>query len=298
MEKVSWVTALPQAGRCQLESQLHSEGRTVSTYVLGHSEHELERLANQARLIDPITRRFFAEAGIRRGMRVLDVGSGAGDVSFLTAELVGRTGHVTGVDRAPGAVAAATDRARSRSLSNVVFVEGDPSAMTFDRPFDAVVGRYVLMFQTDPVEMVRRLASHREPDGLLAFHEVDWDGFRSRPALPTYDRCGAWVRATLRASGADGNMGLGLHATFLRAGLPAPTMRSETLVGGASGQGAYLDLLTQIVVTLLPEMERLGITTADEADAATLTDRMIQESERCLSAIAGRSEIGAWARRP
>jgi hypothetical protein len=42
-------------------------------YVLGHSDVELQRLAPQARLIDPITRRFLVSAGVREGMRVLDV---------------------------------------------------------------------------------------------------------------------------------------------------------------------------------------------------------------------------------
>jgi len=49
-------------------------------YVLGHSDQELARLSEQARIVEPITRRFFREAGLVPGMRVLDVGSGAGDV--------------------------------------------------------------------------------------------------------------------------------------------------------------------------------------------------------------------------
>src|SRR5882672_3069775 len=102
-------------------------------YVLGHSPRELERLGTQARLIDPMTRRFFLEAGIRPGMRVLDVGSGAGHVAFLTAELVGGAGEVVGVDRAPAALATARARVEAYSLRNVSFLEGDPTAMSFDR---------------------------------------------------------------------------------------------------------------------------------------------------------------------
>src|SRR5712692_9244705 len=96
---------------------------TVPTpgYELGHSDRELERLKAQARLIDPITRQFFREAGIVSGMRVLDVGSGAGDVAFLAAELVGEAGEVVGVDRAQAALAAARARANARSLRNVSF---------------------------------------------------------------------------------------------------------------------------------------------------------------------------------
>ena len=68
-------------------------------YALGHSDRELDRLSAQARLIDPVTRRFFHDAGIVPGMHVLDVGRGAGDVAFLVADLVGESGEVIGVDR-------------------------------------------------------------------------------------------------------------------------------------------------------------------------------------------------------
>jgi ubiquinone/menaquinone biosynthesis C-methylase UbiE len=61
-------------------------------YVLGHTDAELKRLATQARLIDPITKRFLVSAGIKKGMRILDVGSGAGDVAILLAGLVGGRG--------------------------------------------------------------------------------------------------------------------------------------------------------------------------------------------------------------
>src|SRR5215468_5195977 len=84
-------------------------------YALGHSDRELDRLRTQAKLIDPITERFFRQAGIVPGMRVLDVGSGAGDVSFLVAGIVGDAGEVVGVDRAPRALAIARARAVARS---------------------------------------------------------------------------------------------------------------------------------------------------------------------------------------
>src|SRR5580765_7215663 len=94
-------------------------------YVLGHSDRELERLSAQARLLEPITREFFLDAGIVPGMRVLDVGSGAGDVAFLAADLVGDKGSVVGVDRAAAAIVTAQRRAEAEGLRNISFREGD-----------------------------------------------------------------------------------------------------------------------------------------------------------------------------
>ncbi len=83
-----------------------SEATTPGTgYLFGHSDNETERLRKQARLFNPSTRRMLEEAGITRGMKVLDVGSGAGDVALLLADLVGPLGKVVGVDRNPRAIA-------------------------------------------------------------------------------------------------------------------------------------------------------------------------------------------------
>jgi ubiquinone/menaquinone biosynthesis C-methylase UbiE len=87
-----------------------NEHKRDADYVLGHSAQELERLSTQARLYEPFTMQFFRDAGIKAGMRVLDVGCGSGDVSFLAARMVGPMGEVVGVDRAPAAVATATRR--------------------------------------------------------------------------------------------------------------------------------------------------------------------------------------------
>src|SRR4030081_943729 len=131
----------------------------ANSYVLGHSSRELDRLSAQARMIDPITRRFFTEAGIGEGMHVLDVGSGAGDVAFLAAELIGDSGEVVGVDRSPTALDVARARAAERSLRNVSFVEGDPARIGFERLFDAAIGRYVLHFPADPPAIVRTVSN-------------------------------------------------------------------------------------------------------------------------------------------
>ena len=264
-------------------------------YALGHSDSELARLATQARLIDPITRRFFLEAGIAPGMRVLDVGSGAGDVALLVAGLVGNAGEVLGADRVSVAVGTANARARAAALANVSFHVGDPTEMTFDRPFDAIVGRYVLMFQGDPVQMLHKLVAHLRPGGVIVFHEPDWDGVRSFPSVPTYDRCCAWLVQTLRLSGADPRLGAKLHSTFVAAGLPAPTMRLESVIAGGANGSDQVHFKTDLARTLVSEMERLGVATREEVQPNTLAERIQVEMAANQSIVVGRAEIGAWS---
>ena len=73
------------------------KSRRSADYPLGHTDAEHERLIRQAKRVAPITERFFREAGIRRGQRVLDIGSGVGDLAMLVARLVGSSGEVVAI---------------------------------------------------------------------------------------------------------------------------------------------------------------------------------------------------------
>ena len=67
-------------------------------YALGRSEAETQRLILQHQIYGPLTRQFLIGAGVGPGMTVLDLGSGAGDVALLLADLVGPQGRVVGID--------------------------------------------------------------------------------------------------------------------------------------------------------------------------------------------------------
>lgn len=269
-----------------------------AVYVLGHGGGELRRLALQAQLIDPTTRRFLHEGGISAGMRVLDVGSGGGHVSFLAADLVGPSGTVVGADRSAAAVAAATAEAAARGLSQASFVVGDPAQMSFDRPFDAVLGRFVLQFQSDPAAMLRAVAGHVRPGGVVVFHELAWTGPWSFPPVPTHEQVCAWAGETLERSGAETAMGLKLRSTFVEAGLPEPTMRAEMVMGGGARSGPLLEHVAALTETLLPAMEELGVATAADVEIDTLLARMQAETLANDSVILGRLQIGGWATVP
>ena len=73
--------------------------KPTSDYPLGSTDAEHERLIRQAARLSPLTERFFREAGIASGQRVLDIGSGVGDVAMLAGGIVGPSGEVLGVER-------------------------------------------------------------------------------------------------------------------------------------------------------------------------------------------------------
>ena len=266
------------------------------TYALGHSEQELERLSHQARIFQPFTNQLLRQAGISTGMRVLDVGCGAGDVTSLVADLVGPAGEVVGADRAAQAVQRATMRAQARHAENVKFLEGDPTEMRFDLPFDAVVGRLVLMYYPDPIDAVRKLAGHVRDGGLIVFQEFDIANCRSLPPVPTFDRHVGWIKQALSGTGARTDLGLEMYSVFLAAGLPGPSMRMDAVIGGGPDSPVY-ELVAEVVRSLLPVMEKLQIATATEVDISSLTQRMRDEVVAAKGVVLSPALIGSWSRK-
>lgn len=264
-------------------------------YAPGHSDRELDRLSMQARMFEPFTRQLFREAGLGVGMRVLDVGCGSGDVALLVRELVGPTGAVVGMDRAPAAIVRAKARAESRQLSNVQFVEGDPTLIRLDKDFDAIVGRLILMYYSDPMDALRRLLTHLRPSGIVAFQEFDASGCKSHPASPTYDRCVSWIIRTLYLSGADSHIGLKLYRIFRSAGLSVPVLRLDGIISGSPSAPTY-EALAEVCRSLLPVMERFGVASAAEVEIDTLAERMRDEVLAKEGVVVAPLLIGAWAR--
>ena len=274
---------------------MHSTAAQRSNYAQAHSQQELHRLNRQAQAYERFTRQLFLQAGIVPGMRVLDVGGG-GDVAFLVADLVGPGGEVVGTDRVSSTIQWAISRAQFRSMSNLRFLEGDPAEMSFDEPFDAVVGRLVLMNYPDPVAALRKLQHYLGPGGLTVFQEFDMANCRSFPPAPTFDRAISLIRQTLLATGTHPQLGLKLHQVYLDAGLPAPTMRLDSLVGGGQDFVGYV-LIADMMQSLLPAMEDLNLATAAELDLPTLEQRLRLEVCSSKGVILSPALIGAWSRK-
>jgi ubiquinone/menaquinone biosynthesis C-methylase UbiE len=265
------------------------------TYILGHSEKERQRLIAQSSLYGSFTEKLLIQAGIGKGMRVLDIGCGMGDVSLLTARIVGPEGAVVGVDREEVAVKAARERACGLGLGSLSFVAGDPQTISFDRPFDGLIGRFVLMYQADPAVTLASLCKKLVPGGIVAFHELE---FTDPPGLlqnPTWKRCFTWWKETAVRAGIEVHMGSKMYSTFIGAGLAEPSLEMFTPMGAGPHFGGY-EYVAESIRSILPLMEQLGVATASEVDTGTLSERLRADTLSAGGVLVLPHTVGAWAR--
>ncbi len=270
-------------------------------YVCGHSTGELERLEIQGAFYQDITRQFFRRAGLSPGMRVLDIGCGAGDVSLLAGEMVGASGSVLGVDHAPEAIAAATERARARGLGQVAFQLSDVEDLVLSAPVDALVGRFVLMHQADPARTLRRAARAVRPGGMVAMMEshltASVAGVHSAPHSPTYHRILSWMIEIIRRAGAHPDMGLRLRQTFLAAGLPSPELWLQARVEGGRDAAIYR-YMVESLRSMLPLARRLDIPMPSPDELARLESQWREEVVASGGVAISPMVVGAWGRLP
>ena len=265
-------------------------------YTMGRSKGETERLIKQSQLYEDVTRRFFLRSGIAKGMKVLDVGSGAGDVALTLAEFVGPDGTVIGVDVNPDILKIAQARADAAGFSNIEFIAGDTRTLGLPDDFDAVVGRLVLMYMADPAETLRHLATHLRPGGIVAFQEVDFTPYIAavHPDTPLANKLIEWGRTVFERSGAHLEMGMDLYKAFVEASLPEPTLHFEAPMGGPEDWPGY-EYLANSFRSLVPLLEAYGITTAEALDVDTLAERIQAEVAAAKRPIMLPPHITAYA---
>ncbi len=263
-------------------------------YLLGHSGAELRRLDLQGRLYRDTTHRCLLAAGLKPGLRVLDVGSGSGDVSTLASEVVGTEGAVVGFDREPAAVAAATERARAAGIGNVHFTT-DPGT-TGD--FDALVGRFILMHQADPARFLSDMSALLRPGGAIAFVESSMEWLigtpHSFPHSELYDSIVRWKHAVVGSAGADVAAGSRLLEVFHRSGLPTPHLRLEALIAGAEHWDA-IQYMADSVRSMLPQAENAGIG-VPFGPVDTLAERLAQHLTDTGGSFTLWPTVSAWVK--
>jgi len=271
-------------------------------YPFSSSEHERQRLMRQADMLSEATERLFRKAGIGPGMRVLDVGSGAGDVALLARRLVGETGEVIGTDRDQEQVAFASRRAQSLGYANVRFVTSHYPSLVLDAPVDAIVGRLVLLFARDPAASLAGVCRNLRSGGIVAFQEnnMQFDApILVEPRDGLAGKAARWITAGIGHSGVQPRLGLKLYGIMKTAGLePSPQIEAMMIIAQGP-EGSLFPYLADLVRSAMPSIIASGAATAAEIDIDTLEQRLAADAP--ATGVVGTISAGfvsVWARKP
>lgn len=129
-------------------------------------------------------------APTRRPLRVLDLGCGPGESTFILAERLGPGSTVTGIDLSRSMIARALDHHRRRhpGLEGVHFQQADATRLPFeDGRFDLALGHSFLYLVPDRPAVLREVHRVLAPGGRLVLMEPNAEGSLPRAtwkALP------------------------------------------------------------------------------------------------------------------
>ena len=273
-----------------------SDPASTSQYVLGTAEAEHDRLMRQAALLAPYTERLFREAGVGPRQRVLDIGSGMGDVALLAAQVVGPQGQVVGIDVDHAALAEARQRAEAHGLRNVTFVETDLAQFTAENFFDAIVGRLILQFVPQPIDTLSTLDRALRAGGVMVFQESNWEALLSQVSHLSLRRtCCELIYESFKRSNASVDMGSIFLRGFRQIGFPNPRMRLDVPIGVDSETRRWV---YDLVCTLYPRFVEYGFSVSALGELATLSARLDSELARHNSYATCIGLTGVWSRKP
>jgi SAM-dependent methyltransferase len=271
-------------------------GQDCVSYPLGYSAQEADRLEQQAAFLNELTEEVLKRAGLRSGMRVLDVGCGMGDVTLLAARLVGPTGSIVGIDRDPEGLTRARARAAAAQITNVEFRQAELPQIGGSEKFDALIGRLVMIYFPDPAAGLRHLLSHVVPGGIVAFQEPDLSRAGTVPPIPSFTESVARMNIVFERCGFHPRIGVSLGQVFKAAGL-APSLLGMTRMEHGGG-GFCPTWLTMTIRSLAPAMVKTQVATEAEVDIETLEQRVRHEADAVDALVLGPLMVGAWAVKP
>lgn len=239
-----------------------------SIYIHGTDPNEQMRLSVLNAFMNGPSLR---EINVQPGDRVLDIGSGLGQLTRGMARAIGSPGYVLGIEREAKQIAEAVRQAREAGEENLVeFRQGN----AYDPPLrdsewgtiDVAHARFVLEHVPDPLRVVRSMFRAVKPGGRVVLEDDDHDVLRLSPE-PTHFRVfwDAYVK-TYEHVGNDPFVGRKLVSILHQAGAE-PVRNTWIFFGTCKGQDNFAAAVTNF--NGIVHFSRRDIVNAGLLDAKT-----------------------------
>lgn len=205
----------------------------MSEYVLGTSDHELERLRLQQSVWGDTSERFLDRVHVHEGARVLDAGCGPGLMVESLRARVGTAGRVVALDESPRWMAHVAELCAEHGWRNVHLQQAKlESAVLEPASYDLIFARWVLSFIPDPAALIARLARALKPGATLAIQDYNHEGVSLFPRSAGFDALIRATRALYASRGGDPWIAARLPALARSAGLAPQEPHPHVLCGG------------------------------------------------------------------
>jgi ubiquinone/menaquinone biosynthesis C-methylase UbiE len=249
-------------------------------------------MAAVARAYWPTTLPLLHRAGIREGMTCLDLGCGAGEVTFEIARLVGPSGTVVGMDMDVVKLEIAHHRAVQEGFRNIEFRQANVFEWNDNSLYDLIYVRFLLTHLPECDRVVPKLLRALRPEGALAVEDINFAGYVSHPANSAHDRYVHLYREVVRRRGGDADIGPKLLAMFAAAGAQQLGL-SVVYPEHKPDSGKDISLLTMIGISEAVLAENL----IEESELNALLSDLETYTRDPLSIICGPRVFQVWGRR-
>ena len=195
--------------------------KDIFTFV-ANLRAEMNRLQCQAEELSPLVFESIEKCGISEGMRVVDVGCGTGQVSFLISKTVGPRGAVIGIDVNTTAIELCRNIATTEGVKNVSFIVGNACDMSHDLPdnsIDISYSRFLLTHLEDPLAAIREMIRITKRKGIIMIEDCDLTHWIVEPDDRSVNQLWRWYSNIIMKNGGDPTLGRKLYRMFIDQGL-------------------------------------------------------------------------------
>ena len=281
VERMVRPTAVPANGNS------HANGE----YALATGTAAANRLNILHELYETGTCHVLLDAGLRRGMRVADLGCGIGTVTTLIGDFVGPEGYVVGMDASEAQVAEARARLSSKA-TNIRFVEASALDTSWpDESFDMVYCRFLLLHLCEPEKALREMRRLLKPGGVIVCEDGDLTSAGSEPASALCAFADLFGRLG-PVRGVDYTLGRRLYQMVAAAGFAAPQISFNQPV---IARGEKKRLLELSVAEAAPAFVEAGLISAADLEETLAEMRRLGADENVLALMPRMSQV--WARK-